>query len=131
MGSYQQTKQAGPSKYLIGHFYVRPCDFVGRFGGGVPLAAKESKKVTRLYHFWDSRDKDNPAFAVTIYDSKQTSVYDSGLPSPIEFWSSQQYQCLNISVGWFDNDNHADQEDFVFDDIRYWVTHRINEYLKG
>lgn len=70
-----------------GHIRVSPADLVRALGKGVK---SDEYKTSMEYLF-----KIDEEF-ITLYDWKQTSLYDDRLPSPAEFWAQTEPVVFNV-----------------------------------
>lgn len=72
-------------------FYCSPRDLAAKLGD--TSIVTDSYKVSREWVFLDARKN-----IYAVYDWKATSTYDSGLPSPDEFWGSDSPYEFYIST---------------------------------
>lgn len=124
MGAYENVPD-GHDNYENAEVYlwVKPADFATAFPIYQPITAGDGK-VTRHYVFEDvfeSKTQGRVPPFFRVYDFKKTSRYDSGLPDPEAFWSSQQYVAL--SVDW---NTAAFHDKYYILDFTRWIYSAIN-----
>jgi hypothetical protein len=85
---------------------VAPADVLRTFGP----AKRQSDpcKVSACYSFTDG------SRVFTLYDWKATALYQQGLPSPLDFWTSDKKTILSIG---------SDREEVA--EFKAWVLERI------
>ena len=71
----------------VGHIEASPAELVRLFG---KPCESDGYKVSGEYLF-----KIHDRY-ITLYDWKQTSLYDDSLPSPKDFWKNEERVTLNV-----------------------------------
>lgn len=104
------------SLYLYKHVNIAPANIVLAFGEPTWKANSSNSgdgKVSREYFF-----KDSEGYITGIWDYKSTELYDNSLPTPTQFWKSNNLEILSI-VG---ADNEKKNEAFM-----QWVFNKVKD----
>ena len=109
---YKLNPYASRNDGRIGTLSVAPKQLVSTFG----QPQQQGYKVSGLYVF---ESEDGTVF--TVYDYKYTNLYNRDLPTPEEFWNSDEI--TNFSIG--GNDQMVDSDLKIANFIK-WVKEQIN-----
>lgn len=82
-----KEKDGIPYTARVGHIEASPAELVRLFG---KPCKSDGYKVSGEYLFkiWDRY--------ITLYDWKQTSLYDDRYPNPKDFWKNEERVILNV-----------------------------------
>lgn len=91
-----KEKDGIPYTARVGHIEASPAELVRLFG---KPCESDGYKVSGEYLFkiWDRY--------ITLYDWKQTSLYDDSQPSPKDFWKNEERVILNVGSQHLEHDS--------------------------